>query len=268
VRLLLELDNKYNALQPDAPFRTFVYNVCAPGRGGEVIANERTAARNSGGGCTEGEWREAQRMNPDPVNMYPCPIHFLQGLDERVTKQVSMFEVFHTHLTRVEALKQQLEDLHQSNGDELKKLQDTQVLLEFRWLEVCVKLETQKRLGRPLGREQDLLLETATRLLQELRAPGKGTQASNDLEGLVVRKSAAAADRLAQRSNAADGTGGYGGLPPLSGELGGGVDERTLQDWGAFLQNMQLGLERLSRVVDRDVRDIYAAKVHHQRSHR
>lgn len=272
IRYLLELDNAYNALDPNCKFRMFLYNLCPPGTATDLMNKERITASlalpSGKGGCREEDWIMAQRNNPDPENFYPCPHHFFQGLWPRVLKQKEYIDQYHVQLEAIEKKRNALSQIDEENTDQYHKLQVEQTMIERRWLAVTSKIETLRQLGIPLGEEKEAILDVANQLLANLKGPGNLISTVNDLEPLIEQEADRLAAKTAERQrmaqqasrNNAKGTSSSSGGLLTSGAAASLLDPTTLKDWYVFLDRMQDGIEQMKRFVDTDLRDVQAAK--------
>lgn len=191
---LVELDHAYDALHARCRFRSFMYNICGPGLRDAAVHRERYIASQHGGGPSDAQWMRALQENPDPMHMYPSPIHFSQEVLRRVDKQKEAIGVM---VQRVEELLQDTESimvLDAVNQAVAKEVQQHERMLRRRWLALLVKTETMAR--RSGGEERNgvgdaMVTQRINVLRHRLEAPG-GFQSALDellpyLEGETAR---------------------------------------------------------------------------------
>ncbi|RNF27335.1 nucleoporin (NUP54/57) [Trypanosoma conorhini] len=255
-RYLLELDNAYNALHPNCRFRAFLYNMCAPGQSTMAVERERFIAAQAGGGCREEELLRAQERNPDPLRMYPTPVHFMQELKSRAEKQQEAIVAMRKHVDALVSKAERFRQLDEANAAQHRELMLEQVMLQRRWYSLVKKVETLRQLGLPLG-EEGRIASIVKALNLQLAAPGVYKTALSELQPFLDAESAAVASLLRSCP------GEEAREPALSNE-GGLLQRRTdpqlLKNWTRFAERIQEGVEALVELLEKDTADMRAIR--------
>lgn len=273
-RYLLELDSAYSALNPRCKFRAFVYNICTPGQGERAVERERYIAALAGGGCKEEEWVLARDQNPDPENMYPAPIHFMQELLERAKKQEEAIGSFQKVVDTIVARTQRLKEIQEQNAAAQRKLELEHVMLQRRWLSLLRKSELIRLAGKPLSDEQQEIGSPVSALLAMLNAPGHFKSAVSDVQPFVEAEAAmlASVSRHCGYGLSDLQNGGTGGLVPdghnhmdddgRGGLLTQQMDAFALNQLVQYVDRMQEGLEALGGVLTNDLSDVTSIRAY------
>lgn len=242
---LLHLDNAYNALHPSCQFRCFLYNICGPGWRDMAVHRERYTAAQHGGGCSESQWMRALQANPDPINMYPTPVHFAKELQQRVALQKKAISEM---TQRVEDLLRDTEAiliLDGVNQTVAKELKQNERMIRRRWCALLVKMESMVRQGSK-GAE-GLIQERATALRQQLDAPGGFEQVLDEVQPYLDRQTSVAARQLQSLKSRAAGGGDDAMERPL---LRTDADPVQVKKWVHCLSQMQDGIEALANFLE------------------
>ncbi|EAN84640.1 nucleoporin (NUP54/57), putative [Trypanosoma cruzi] len=255
-RYLLELDNAYNALHPNCRFRAFLYNMCAPGQSTMAVERERFIAAQAGGGCKEEELLRAQERNPDPLRMYPSPIHFMQELKARAEKQQEVITAMTKHVDVLISKSERFREMDEANVAQYRELMLEQVMLQRRWYSLLKKVETLRQLGLPLGEESRIARIVKTLNLQ-LSAPGVYRTALSELQPFLDAESATVASLLRSRP-------GDEAREPVVAKEDGMLQRRTdpqlLKNWTRFAERIQEGVEALIELLEKDSADMRAIR--------
>lgn len=255
-RYLVELDNAYNALHPNCRFRAFLYNMCAPGQSTAAVERERFVAAHAGGGCREEDLLRAQERNPDPLRMYPTPVHFMQELKARVEKQQEIIASMTKHADILVDKAERFRQLDEANAAQYRELMLEQVMLQRRWYSLLKKVETLRQLGLPLG-EENRLAGTVKNLSAQLLAPGVYKTALAELQPFLDAESAAVASLL--KCGPGDKT-----SDPAVGKANGVLQRRTdpqmMKNWMRFAERIQEGVEALSELLEKNSADMRAIR--------
>ncbi|RNF04116.1 nucleoporin (NUP54/57) [Trypanosoma rangeli] len=256
-RYLLELDNAYNALHPNCRFRAFLYNMCTPGQSTMAVERERFITAQAGGGCREEELLRAQERNPDPLRMYPTPVHFMLELKARVEKQQEAIAAMRKHVEALISKAEHFRQLDEANVAQCRELMLEQVMLQRRWYSLVKKVETLRRLGLPLGEEGRIASIVKTLKLQ-LAAPGVYKAALSELQPFLDAESAAVASLL--RSCPGEEEAREPAIPKEGGMLQRRTDPQLLKNWTRFAEHIQEGVEALVELLEKDTADMRAIR--------
>ncbi|AAZ11109.1 nucleoporin (NUP54/57), putative [Trypanosoma brucei brucei TREU927] len=256
-RYLLEIDHAYNAMHPNCRFRSFLYNVCAPGQSIMAVERERLIYAAAGGECKEEDLLRAQQRNPDPVHLYPTRVHFMQELKNRVEKQKEILEAMSRHVDSLATKADHFRELDEANAAQYRELQQEQAMLQRRWYSLLMKVETLRQLGLPLA-EESRMGGIASTLSAQLSAPGMYKTALTELQPFLDAESSTITSFL--RRNSVGGSEGAICTPSEGvGTLRNNrVDQALLRDWARFAERIQQCVEGLSELLERDAADMRA----------
>ncbi|KEG07768.1 nucleoporin (NUP54/57) [Trypanosoma grayi] len=248
-RYLLEIDNAYNALHPNCRFRAFLYNMCTPGQSTMAVERERFIAAQAGGGCKEEDLLRAQERNPDPLRMYPTPVHFMQEMKARAEKQQEAIAAMTKHVDVLLNKAERFRELDEANAAQYRELMLEQVMLQRRWYSVLKKVETLRQLGLPSG-EESRIASTAKALNAQLSAPGVYKTALSELQPFLDAESASVASLL--RGRPGDESSDAAVTAKSGGMLRRRTDPHMLKNWTRFADRIEQGVEALTELLERD----------------
>eukprot|EP00760_Papus_ankaliazontas_P039481 PhM_4_TR9584/c0_g1_i1/m.57725/K14308/NUP54, NUP57; nuclear pore complex protein Nup54 len=235
IQSLVQWDTSYNSKQANCRFRTFLYSICPNGQLDQVVAQQQQQIAQQGGNIPSSDWDEAGKRNPDPQRLVPVPVHFLQGLLDRVKVQRQQCDRYEQHVSHLRGEVHKISTAQGKGKYQLVRLTDETVRIHRQLLDIVRKIEVMRQHGLRLGGETTLR-DTVDHLKKELHQPNKYDGAMSDLEALLNDR-----HRLATSAGVMDDA---------------ALDEGSLADMLEYLKGQQKGLQLLKELVKKDLDDM------------
>lgn len=188
-------------------------------------------------------WNEALARNPDPKELVPAPIVGAPALHSRIVSQQERANALESHAKKLGETLRFLERAARSSRDAIEGSGVEQEALRRRLLEVMRKVEIVRCMGQPTQRAEGEAQRRLGEITERLNAAGKSMA---DLEERGRRQARAWRTRGATMESSR--TVEHPSASALQEE-----DKVALFN---VLNEQRMGMERLSHIVKRDVRDV------------
>ncbi len=185
-------------------------------------------------------WNEALARNPDPRELMPVALVGAASLHSRLVSQQEKVNSLATHAEKLRENLQFLERTARSSSDVIQHSHVEQEALRRRLLEIMRKVEIIRCMGQPIQRAE---VEAHQRLGEILKQVNTVGNSLSNLEEMGRQQARAWRMRGATIESRSD----FGSLP---------LQEEDKVGLFHVLNDQMLGMERLGRIVNRDVRDV------------
>lgn len=189
-------------------------------------------------------WNEALARNPDPRELMPVALVGAAALHCRI---VSQQEKVNTLASHAEKLRENLQFLEQTARSSKNVIQNSNVeheALQRRLLEIMRKVEIIRCMGQPIQRAEVEAQQRLGEIMKQVNTIGKSLA---NLEEMGKQQARAWRVRGATIESRSD----FGSLP---------LREEDKVGLFHVLNDQMLGMERLGRIVNRDIRDVCILK--------
>ena len=185
-------------------------------------------------------WNEALARNPDPRELMPVALVGAAALHCRIVSQQEKVNSLATHAEKLRDNLQFLERTARSSRDIIHNSNAEHEALRRRLLEIMRKVEIIRCMGQPIQRAEVEAQQRVGEIMKQVNVIGKSLA---NLEEVGRQQARAWRVRGATIESRSD----FGSLP---------LREEDKVGLFHVLNDQMLGMERLGRIVNRDVRDV------------
>jgi hypothetical protein len=189
-------------------------------------------------------WNEALARNPDPRELMPVALVGAAALHCRI---VSQQEKVNTLASHAEKLRENLQFLERTARSSKNVIQNSNVeheALQRRLLEIMRKVEIIRCMGQPIQRAEVEAQQRLGEIMKQVNTIGKSLANLEEMGKQQARAWRVRGTTIESRSD-------FGSLP---------LREEDKVGLFHVLNDQMLGMERLGRIVNRDIRDVCILK--------
>eukprot|EP00033_Pygsuia_biforma_P003540 GCRY01003874.1.p1 GENE.GCRY01003874.1~~GCRY01003874.1.p1 ORF type:complete len:417 (-),score=103.06 GCRY01003874.1:151-1401(-) len=184
-------------------------------------------------GVDEALWNQALKNNPDPSRYVPQMVCGFEELNSRITRQAEKIKQLNKTLEDLGATMSEIHSRHQlETVVQLEQYKRRHFQVSHRILRVMSRLEVLNARGYCISQEEETFRVKLEALARALAQPTQFKGRLNELQSLVRIQQSRGAEKY---------------------EIS---DEQTLEDIHKFLTQQREGIERLSNVMQKDLRDM------------
>jgi len=178
-------------------------------------------------------WRQALEDNPDKERLVPVQAKLFGDLKTRVEEQVKTNKNHEKALQTIELIIEQIQQKHELNTlVKIEEYKRRHMELSARVLRIMKKVDLLQNLGRPISTEEEAFRSKLEKIERELQMPTQFKGRLNELLSLVRMQ-----EDVVQVNHE-------------------NLDEESLETISKFLQQQQKGIQTLSQVVAKDMKDL------------
>ena len=157
---LIQWDERYDKKSQNCPFRSFLFSICPTEQANAQIAFYRNQLASEGIHLTDEQWTKAAESVPDASRMFPLPVHFFSGLQERIQLQTETLRGYVKLVQQLYSVAESTKQAHDEMTFRLRKLSEKHTALQRSVLLLLGKIQVLRRVENPLTSEAPLLKES------------------------------------------------------------------------------------------------------------
>jgi nuclear pore complex protein Nup54 len=185
-------------------------------------------------------WNEALARNPDPRELMPVALVGAAALHCRIVSQQEKVNVLATHAEKLRENLQFLERIARLSKDGIQNSNAEHEALRRRLLEIMRKVEIIRCMGQPIQHAEVEAQQRLGEIIKKVNIIGESLSNLEELGKQQARAWRMRGETIESRSD-------FGSLP---------LREEDKVGLFHVLNDQMLGMERLGRIVNRDVRDV------------